>query len=63
MFQDMRDEGINNQNDALKQLGETFRGSMRTPTWLSDIEAGKILIRRCILIHLDDNKSKFELLM
>lgn len=62
MFEDMRDDGINNQVDALKQLGSSFRGPIQAPSWWTDVEVGNFLIKRCILIHLDDNKSKFELL-
>jgi DNA-directed RNA polymerase I subunit RPA2 len=30
---------------------------------MSDLDVGKELIRKIILVHLDDNRDKFNLLM
>ena len=44
-------------------LGARFRIMLDIPDRLSDMEAGKVLLDRYILVHLKTNEEKFVLLI
>uniref|UniRef100_A0A915KBH9 DNA-directed RNA polymerase n=1 Tax=Romanomermis culicivorax TaxID=13658 RepID=A0A915KBH9_ROMCU len=62
MLKDLQMNEISSRNSALKRLGELFRVSMQVPEWYTDIEVGRLLLKRCVLIHLNSDKEKFDLL-
>lgn len=44
-------------------LGKMFRVKFyECPEWFSDVEITDFIINKCILIHLDKNEEKFDML-
>ncbi|KAI8099126.1 uncharacterized protein BX664DRAFT_289066 [Halteromyces radiatus] len=50
------------RDDCLAYLGDKFRVIMGLSEDMSDIDVGKELLRKIILVHLNDNRDKFNLL-
>ncbi|KAL0092040.1 hypothetical protein J3Q64DRAFT_1674279 [Phycomyces blakesleeanus] len=51
------------RNDCLKYLGEKFRIIMGLDDDLTDREVGEALLKKIVLVHLDNNRDKFNLLI
>ncbi|KAF5399581.1 DNA-directed RNA polymerase subunit beta [Paragonimus heterotremus] len=58
----LKDEDYNSQSRALKYLGRLFRGRMHISPDASDEEAGVVLVRNFVAIHLDSLIDKYHLL-
>lgn len=54
---------INTQEECLAHIGAIFRTSLDLPGRFSDVEVGKILLDKCIFVHLDSSFDKFHLLI
>ncbi|XP_049533651.1 DNA-directed RNA polymerase I subunit RPA2 [Anopheles darlingi] len=66
MLRDLHSENLHNQQDCLRYLGMLFRMRLTLcsmPKWYTDEQAGVFLLRTCVLIHLDHNEDKFNLLV
>lgn len=51
------------QNQCLAYLGSKFRGKLRCSNRMSDKQVGELLIRRFVLVHLEDGVDKFNFLL
>lgn len=58
-----KNQSINTQEECLSHIGSIFRHNLDLPSRVSDLEAGKILLDKCVLSHLDDDFDKFHLLI
>ncbi|CDK25868.1 unnamed protein product [Kuraishia capsulata CBS 1993] len=54
---------LNSQKETLAYLGDKFRVVFDGTPDVSDIEIGKEVLRRIVLVHLPDNKDKFRMLL
>ncbi len=54
---------LHSQKEALNYLGDKFRSALNVPENVSDIEVGKELLRRVVLVHLPENEDKFKMLL
>ncbi|CAL2030071.1 unnamed protein product [Caenorhabditis brenneri] len=61
MLAQCQEEGILNQQSALRAIGSRFRVAIsdRVAPWEDDLEAGRFIIRECVLIHLNSDEEKF----
>jgi DNA-directed RNA polymerase I subunit RPA2 len=56
--------GLYAHEDCLAYLGRAFRVVLALPARLSDEEAGRVLLRRYVFVHLEtDVRAKFDLLV
>lgn len=56
--------GLRSQKDALAYLGDKFRVVFRIPKDMSDVDAGKHVLDKIILVHLqNDNDAKFRMIL
>lgn len=64
MLRMLKDEGIHNQIQCLEYIGAVFRSLIKiVPSWAKNIDVAQYILDECILIHLDDNDDKFNLLV
>ncbi|KAG1649768.1 DNA-directed RNA polymerase I subunit RPA2 [Nymphon striatum] len=63
MLRQAQDEGIHNQKDAKKYIGERFRIKLDIPPWYTDSEVTDLLFRHCICVHLTAAVDKFNILV
>lgn len=54
---------LTTRTETLQHLGEKFRIVMRTPVDWSDVEVGKYFLRKVVLVHLQDGREKFRMLL
>eukprot|EP00731_Ephydatia_muelleri_P007732 Em0004g70a len=57
------DEGVVSQATALKYIGERLRTKAELPDWLSDEDVARHLLKELVLVHLDNNIDKFNILI
>jgi len=57
-----KNKHLKNQKDYLRYLGDKFKDKLLSPTWKSHADIGKQFIKDHILVHLDENIDKFNLL-
>ncbi|KAJ2007555.1 hypothetical protein GGI04_001477 [Coemansia thaxteri] len=50
------------QDQALAYLGDKFRVVMYAPEDATNIEIGRILLRRMVMVHLDTDRDKFNMM-
>lgn len=63
MLRNLQEEGLHTSEECKEFLGKMFRGKFyELPEWYTDAEVADFILRRCVLIHLDDPKDKFFLL-
>lgn len=55
--------GVSSQKETLAYLGDKFRVVFGVPEDMSDIEVGKEVLRKIVLVHLNDNNDKFKALL
>lgn len=58
-----KDYNLYTKNSTLAYLGDKFRVAFDALPDLSDIEVGKEVLHRIVLVHLPDNKDKFRMLL
>ncbi|XP_053675721.1 DNA-directed RNA polymerase I subunit RPA2 [Anopheles nili] len=66
MLRELHQENLHNTQQCRIFLGSLFRRGLllcNMPQWLSDEQAGCFLLNHCILIHLENNEDKFNLLV
>uniref|UniRef100_A0A182Q1G0 DNA-directed RNA polymerase subunit beta n=1 Tax=Anopheles farauti TaxID=69004 RepID=A0A182Q1G0_9DIPT len=67
MLRELHNETLHSSQDCRRHLGEAFRYKLTTmatmPRWYTDEQAGAYLLRQCVLVHLDSNEDKFNLLV
>lgn len=54
---------LSSQSQTLAFLGDKFRVVLGATPDVSDVEVGKEVIRRIVLVHLPDNRDKFQMLL
>lgn len=54
---------LKTKEDVLRYLGACFRSILDMPQTISDADAGKMLLDRYILVHLDENQAKFDVMV
>ena len=55
--------GLATKQETLAYLGDKFRVVMMLGADLSDVEVGKEVLRRIVLVHLNDDRDKFRMLL
>ena len=63
MLRDAQRSRLFTKEQCLAYLGASFRHFLDLPAYVTNIEAGEELIRRHVLVHLDDPRDKFNLLI
>ncbi|XP_013141765.1 PREDICTED: DNA-directed RNA polymerase I subunit RPA2 [Papilio polytes] len=64
ILRELHEEGLHNSEECRAYLGKMFRPKLsELPPWSTDMEAADFLLKRCVLIHLKDYKSKFYALV
>ncbi|XP_023018323.2 RNA polymerase I subunit Rpl135 isoform X1 [Leptinotarsa decemlineata] len=64
MLHALHAENLHTTEDCRTHLGKIFRVKFNDcPEWSTDIEIANSIIKKCILIHLNSNKEKFDLLV
>ncbi|UMM10247.1 hypothetical protein L5515_000112 [Caenorhabditis briggsae] len=61
MLAQCQEEGILDQESAITAIGSRFRVAVsdRVGPWEKDIDAGRFILKECVLIHLEDDEEKF----
>ncbi|XP_050675034.1 DNA-directed RNA polymerase I subunit RPA2 isoform X2 [Leptidea sinapis] len=60
MLRELHEQELNTQAECRAYLGRMFRPKVvELPPWATDLEATEFLLKRCVMIHLDDYKDKF----
>lgn len=63
MLRDMHLEDLHTREDCKEYIGKMFRVKFpECPSWSSDTEVADFILNKCILIHLNSNEDKFNLL-
>uniref|UniRef100_A0A182MM49 DNA-directed RNA polymerase subunit beta n=1 Tax=Anopheles culicifacies TaxID=139723 RepID=A0A182MM49_9DIPT len=66
MLRELHDESMHNTHDCRSSLGALLRYQLSLtamPKWYTDEQAGSYILDQCVLIHLDSNEDKFNLLV
>jgi DNA-directed RNA polymerase I subunit RPA2 len=63
LLRDFKQYNLKSQSQCLAYLGVLFRMYLPITDRVSDVEAGKLLIKRYFFVHLKDNESKLECLL
>ena len=63
MLRQLQEEEIFTKTDVLNYIGNRFRIKLNLPDWYTDAECAKFLFKNCLFCHLNDDISKFNLLM
>lgn len=64
MLRDVHDEDIHTHDDCKRYLGKIFKSRFYDlPPWYTEVDIADFLLRKCILIHLDNNVDKFNLIV
>ena len=59
---DAKNKHLKNQNAYLGYLGDKFKDRILSPTWESHAEIGKKFLDEHLLVHLDNDTDKFNLM-
>ncbi|KAI5778499.1 hypothetical protein EDC01DRAFT_634600 [Geopyxis carbonaria] len=51
------------RTETLQHLGEKFRIVLRVPADMSDVDVGKLFLKKVVLVHLKDGRDKFRMLL
>ncbi|KAG0261299.1 DNA-directed RNA polymerase I subunit rpa2 [Mortierella polycephala] len=63
MLRSFKTYALNTREQCLAYLGNKFRVVMNFPEDYTDVEVGEGLLRKIVLVHLKDNRDKFNLLI
>ncbi|CAH1235901.1 unnamed protein product [Diabrotica balteata] len=64
MLRAVHRENLHTTEDCRLYLGKMFRVKFyECPEWSTDKEVAEFILRKCILIHLDNNEDKFNMLV
>ncbi|XP_030750934.1 DNA-directed RNA polymerase I subunit RPA2 [Sitophilus oryzae] len=63
MLRLLHTEGLHSHDECKAYLGKMFRVRFyECPSWYTDIEVADVMLKKCILIHLNSNEDKVNLL-
>lgn len=64
MIREIQDERLFSRDQAREFLGRTFRTKTeyKVPSWYTNLDIADYIIDRCVAIHLDDPKDKFNII-
>lgn len=54
---------VYSRNENLAYLGDKFRVVMGASNDITEVEVGALVLKRIVLVHLDDNRAKFRQLL
>ncbi|KAJ2105548.1 hypothetical protein GGI16_002306, partial [Coemansia sp. S142-1] len=57
-----KEYAVHTRDQALAYLGDKFRVVMFAPEDATNIEIGKLLLRRMVMVHLDTDRDKFNMM-
>ena len=63
MLRNFKTYALYTREQCLAYLGGKFRVVMNFPEDYTDIEVGEGLLRKIVLVHLNNNRDKFNLMM
>ncbi|XP_053694116.1 DNA-directed RNA polymerase I subunit RPA2 [Sabethes cyaneus] len=64
MLRELHEEGIHSQEECKNYIGNVFRQKLYfLPPWYSNKEIADYMLKTCVLIHLDNDVDKFNLLV
>uniref|UniRef100_A0A182P955 DNA-directed RNA polymerase subunit beta n=1 Tax=Anopheles epiroticus TaxID=199890 RepID=A0A182P955_9DIPT len=66
MLRDLHGENLHSSQDCRRYMGALLRKvllGLNMPPWYTDEQAGSYLLKQCVLIHLDSEEDKFNLLV
>lgn len=64
MLRELHLQKLHTQEDCKNYIGKIFRTRfLECPPWFTDVEVADTILKRCVLIHLDDAVDKFNLLV
>lgn len=64
MLQLIHTEGLHTHEECKNYMGKMFRVKfLECPEWYTDSQVTDFILKKCILIHLDKNEDKFNLLI
>lgn len=63
MLQEFKAYNVQSREQCLSLLGEKFRVIFSLPSYYSNKRAGEYLLKKVLLVHLNNNQDKFNLLM
>lgn len=64
MLRSIHSEGLHNHHECKAYMGKMFRVKFyECPEWWTDSQICDFILERCILIHLNSAKDKFNLLV
>lgn len=64
MLRAVHQENLHTTDDCKIYLGRMFRVKFyECPEWYTDMEIANFILKKCILIHLDNNEDKFNMLV
>lgn len=63
MLRSFKTYNLHTREQCLAYLGDKFRVVMNFPEDFTDVEVGEGILRKIVLVHLKDNRDKFNLLM
>ncbi|EEB08423.1 DNA-directed RNA polymerase I complex subunit Rpa2 [Schizosaccharomyces japonicus yFS275] len=63
MLRAYKSYGLSTQTQSLQYLGSKFRVVLGLAEDLTDVEVGRTLLRRVVLVNLPDNRDKFRMLL
>lgn len=63
MLRDLHLEGLHTHEDCKDYVGKMFRIRFpQCPPWFSNAEVADFILKKCVLIHLNNSEDKFNLL-
>ncbi|CAG9865194.1 unnamed protein product [Phyllotreta striolata] len=64
MLRSVHVSGLHTSEDCKNYLGRMFRVKFyECPEWYTDAEIADFILKKCVLIHLNDNEDKFNMLV
>jgi DNA-directed RNA polymerase I subunit RPA2 len=64
MFRALHGEGLHSHEECKDYLGKMFRIKFTDcPEWYSNTQVADFILKKCVLIHLDRNEDKFNMLV
>lgn len=63
LLRSFKQYALHSQDTTLEYLGSKFRIVMNAPEDEADIDVGRRMLRRIVLVHLKDNNDKFRMLV
>jgi len=55
--------GLHSRDETLAYLGDKFRVVMQVSPDVKDIDVGRLVLKKIVLVHLEDDRDKFRMLL